>query len=134
MARRQLWELVEKNREGRAILLTTHFMDEADVLGDRIAIVKEGRLRCLGSSAFLKSTFGIGYLLRCSLVSSANPDVCFEEIRSQIPDASLVSRAGSELSVRISKDRVSDFPALFERLETEGRAMGVASFGIETTT
>ena len=54
VSRRQLWELIDKNRKGRAILLTTHFMDEADVLGDRIAIVKEGRLRCLGSLRFLK--------------------------------------------------------------------------------
>lgn len=38
VSRRNLWELVQKNRHGRAILLTTHFMDEADVLGDRIAI------------------------------------------------------------------------------------------------
>jgi ATP-binding cassette subfamily A (ABC1) protein 3 len=35
VSRRQLWELVQKNRQNRAILLTTHFMDEADVLGDR---------------------------------------------------------------------------------------------------
>eukprot|EP01034_Spumella_vulgaris_P032006 gene32006-39538_t len=72
VSRRQLWELVEKNRAGRAILLTTHFMDEADVLGDRIAIVKEGRLRALGTSKFLKKRFGLGYLLKMSLVEGAN--------------------------------------------------------------
>ena len=134
VARRQLWELVQKNRQGRAILLTTHFMDEADILGDRIAIVKEGRLRCLGSSAYLKSTFGVGYLLRCSLSGSADHDACFNEIRSFVPDASLISKAGSELSVRISKERVGEFPSLFERLETYGENIGFASFGIETTT
>ncbi len=37
------------------------------VLGDRIAIVKEGRLRALGTSAFLKQRFGLGYILRMSL-------------------------------------------------------------------
>lgn len=47
VSRRHLWELVQQNRVNRAILLTTHFMDEADILGDRIAIVKEGRLRAL---------------------------------------------------------------------------------------
>lgn len=38
-------------------------MDEADLLGDRIAIVSNGKLRCVGSSLFLKSHFGDGYHL-----------------------------------------------------------------------
>jgi ATP-binding cassette, subfamily A (ABC1), member 3 len=38
-------------------------MDEADILGDRIAIMSEGRLRCCGSSLFLKKTYGVGYQL-----------------------------------------------------------------------
>ena len=96
--------------------------------------MKDGRLRCLGSSAFLKRTFGIGYLLRCSLKDSANHEECFREIQNNISDASLVSKAGSELSVRISKERVSEFPQLFEHLETTGKEIGFSSFGIETTT
>ena len=43
--------------------MSTHHMDEADVLGDRIAIISSGRLRCCGSSLFLKSRFGNGYYL-----------------------------------------------------------------------
>ncbi|CAI8007467.1 ATP-binding cassette sub-family A member 3, partial [Geodia barretti] len=54
-ARRATWDLLAKHKEGRTILLTTHFMDEADLLGDRIAIMAEGKLRCSGSSLFLKS-------------------------------------------------------------------------------
>ena len=46
---------------GRAIVLTTHSMEEADVLGDRIAIMARGRLRCIGSSIHLKHRFGSGY-------------------------------------------------------------------------
>jgi len=48
---------------GRTILLSTHHMDEADILGDRIAIIANGQLKCCGSSSFLKSTFGEGYHL-----------------------------------------------------------------------
>jgi ATP-binding cassette subfamily A (ABC1) protein 3 len=43
---------------GRTILLTTHFMDEADLLGDRIAIMANGKLQCCGSSFFLKKKYG----------------------------------------------------------------------------
>lgn len=48
---------------GRTILLSTHHMDEADILGDRIAIISNGQLKCAGSSVFLKNTFGEGYHL-----------------------------------------------------------------------
>ena len=49
-ARRKLWELLSSKRQGRTMLLTTHFMDEAEVLGDRIAIMAKGRLQCVGSA------------------------------------------------------------------------------------
>ena len=49
--------------EGRTVLLSTHHMDEADVLGDRIAIISKGKLQCCGSSLFLKSNYGNGYYL-----------------------------------------------------------------------
>lgn len=48
---------------GRTIILSTHHMDEADILGDRIAIISHGKLRCCGSSLFLKKYFGSGYYL-----------------------------------------------------------------------
>lgn len=56
-SRRNVWELLRMFKPGRAIVLTTHHMDEADLLCDRIAIMSEGRLRCCGSSLFLKVTF-----------------------------------------------------------------------------
>lgn len=62
-ARRTTWELLKARRPGRIICLTTHYMDEADVLGDRIAIMGSGELKCLGSSSFLKKCYGCGYVL-----------------------------------------------------------------------
>uniref|UniRef100_A0A452UCN2 ATP-binding cassette sub-family A member 1 n=1 Tax=Ursus maritimus TaxID=29073 RepID=A0A452UCN2_URSMA len=48
---------------GRTIILSTHHMDEADILGDRIAIISHGKLCCVGSSLFLKNQLGTGYYL-----------------------------------------------------------------------
>lgn len=62
-ARRQLWNMLKEYKKDRIILLTTHYMDEADILGDRIAIMASGKVAALGSSIFLKSTFGVGYNL-----------------------------------------------------------------------
>uniref|UniRef100_A0A8C5HCB1 P-type phospholipid transporter n=1 Tax=Gouania willdenowi TaxID=441366 RepID=A0A8C5HCB1_GOUWI len=62
-SRRGIWELLLKYKQGRTIILSTHHMDEADILGDRIAIISHGRMRCCGSSLFLKKCFGSGYYL-----------------------------------------------------------------------
>uniref|UniRef100_A0A3Q2G6Z0 ABC transporter domain-containing protein n=1 Tax=Cyprinodon variegatus TaxID=28743 RepID=A0A3Q2G6Z0_CYPVA len=62
-ARRGIWDLLLKYKQGRTIILSTHHMDEADILGDRIAIIAQGKMRCCGSSLFLKKCFGSGYYL-----------------------------------------------------------------------
>lgn len=59
-SRRATWDLLQQQRSNRTILLTTHFMDEADLLGDRIAIMAKGELQCCGSSLFLKRKYGTG--------------------------------------------------------------------------
>ena len=55
-ARRAIWDVMLKQKKGRTIIMSTHFMDEADLLGDRIAIVNSGKLVCVGSSIFLRWT------------------------------------------------------------------------------
>uniref|UniRef100_A0A8B9GUY0 P-type phospholipid transporter n=1 Tax=Astyanax mexicanus TaxID=7994 RepID=A0A8B9GUY0_ASTMX len=62
-SRRGIWDLLLKYRKDRTIILSTHYMDEADLLGDRIAIISQGKLCCCGSSLFLKSHLGTGYYL-----------------------------------------------------------------------
>ncbi|GFN82627.1 ATP-binding cassette sub-family a member 2 [Plakobranchus ocellatus] len=65
-ARRAIWDLLVKFKKDRTILLSTHHMDEADFLGDRIAIISNGQLKCCGSSIFLKNMIGEGYHLTFS--------------------------------------------------------------------
>ncbi|MGH0132671.1 UNVERIFIED_CONTAM: hypothetical protein FKN15_050037 [Acipenser sinensis] len=62
-SRRSIWDLLLKYRSGRTIILSTHHMDEADLLGDRVAIISKGKLLCCGSPLFLKNCFGIGFYL-----------------------------------------------------------------------
>ncbi len=59
-ARRAIWDLLLKYKQGRTIILSTHHMDEAELLGDRIAIISNGRLQCCGTSLFLKNALGEG--------------------------------------------------------------------------
>jgi ABC-type multidrug transport system ATPase subunit len=62
-SRRAAWEFLQRRKTGRIIVLTTHYMDEADYLGDRIAIMAKGRLKCFGSPMYLKNLYGVGYTL-----------------------------------------------------------------------
>ncbi|NXS50705.1 ABCA1 protein, partial [Balaeniceps rex] len=62
-SRRSIWELLLKYRKGHTIILSTHYMDEAELLGDRTAIISQGRLCCCGSPLFLKARLGTGYHL-----------------------------------------------------------------------
>lgn len=67
--RRKLWDMLKQYKANRIIILTTHYMDEADILGDRIGIMANGRIECLGRSLFLKTQFGVGY--RLSMVKAS---------------------------------------------------------------
>ncbi|XP_070649566.1 phospholipid-transporting ATPase ABCA7 isoform X8 [Bos indicus] len=62
-SRRGIWELLLKYREGRTLILSTHHLDEAELLGDRVAVVAGGRLCCCGSPLFLRRHLGSGYYL-----------------------------------------------------------------------
>lgn len=61
--RRHVWSFVEKFKKDRVIILTTHSMEEADVLGDKIAIMSKGRLVAINNSIALKNKFGSGVIL-----------------------------------------------------------------------
>ena len=55
-----MWDMLQTYKQDRVIILTTHYMDEAEILGDRIGIMSQGRLVCLGSTGFLTHRFGTG--------------------------------------------------------------------------
>jgi len=62
--RRQLWNILQEVKKGdRAMILTTHSMEEADVLCNRIGIVNNGVMTCIGSQDRLKELYGGGYHL-----------------------------------------------------------------------
>ncbi|CAF5199946.1 unnamed protein product, partial [Rotaria magnacalcarata] len=68
-ARRAIWDLILKYKPGRTIVLSTHHLDEADLLCDRLAIISSGELQCVGTTMHLKHKYGEGYNLIVELTS-----------------------------------------------------------------
>jgi len=66
--RRQLWDILAALKGKKAMILTTHSMEEADVLCNRIAIVNQGIMRCVAPQVRLKSLYGGGYHLQINCV------------------------------------------------------------------
>ncbi|XP_007567735.1 ATP-binding cassette sub-family A member 1-like isoform X1 [Poecilia formosa] len=95
-ARRGIWDLLLKYRQARTIILSTHHMDEADILGDRIAIISHGKLCCVGSSLFLKTHLGTGYYL--TLVKR-DYDLSLQSCRNSASTVSYMKKTEKEDSV-----------------------------------
>ncbi|CAH8350693.1 unnamed protein product [Eruca vesicaria subsp. sativa] len=74
ITRRHVWDIIQETKKDRAIILTTHSMEEADILSDRIGIMAKGRLRCIGTSIRLKSRFGTGFIANISFAESNNEE------------------------------------------------------------
>ncbi|CUG91981.1 ABC transporter, putative [Bodo saltans] len=144
-ARRHTWDLLKEMSKGRTIILTTHFMDEADLLGNRIAIMSKGSLHSYGSSTFLKSRLGTGYMLRVSLEppaasddlaamaakSQATASSLLIKIQSFIPDAVLKEAKGQEIAYSLPMKDAPKFADVVSALEqkaiqAEHRLSGVS--------
>jgi ATP-binding cassette subfamily A (ABC1) protein 3 len=119
---------------GRTILLTTHFMDEADLLGDRIAIMTAGELQCCGSSFFLKRKYGAGYYLIMDLAPECQPENITNLLRRYIPHVQVQTQAGSEVIYQLSESDSHKFQKMLRRLEKNMNQLGILSYGVSLTT
>uniref|UniRef100_A0A8C4PIL5 ATP binding cassette subfamily A member 3 n=1 Tax=Equus asinus asinus TaxID=83772 RepID=A0A8C4PIL5_EQUAS len=134
ISRRAIWDLLQQQKSDRTILLTTHFMDEADLLGDRIAIMAKGELQCCGSSLFLKQKYGAGYHMTLVKEPHCNAEGISRLVHHHVPNATLESSAGAELSFILPKESTHRFESLFAKLEKKQKELGIASFGASVTT
>merc|ERR1719353_2092300 len=135
-ARRGMWDTLKRWRSGHIICLTTHYMDEADALGDRIAIMSNGKLACSGSSTFLKRTFGCGYVISFAKKSESNEldGAILEMIRSVIgPEAAILSAVGRELLIQVPFVAAEHFPVLFPAIDSKMEALDIDTYGTSVT-
>jgi len=132
-ARRNLWDMLKKHKRDRIIILTTHYMDEADVLGDRIGIMAKGNLMCLGSSLFLKNRFGVGYKL--TLVKKrkrAHPELT-NFMCAHFRGVMKSGEVAGEVTYVIPRDEAANFKAFFATLDERLDEYDIKSYGVSMT-
>jgi ATP-binding cassette subfamily A (ABC1) protein 3 len=119
-ARRYIWEMLKNYKQDRIILLTTHFMDEADYLGDRIAIMAGGKLVALGSNVYLKNKFGVGYNITFVKKSIDVPSQkIINCVTKYVTNATVLSDVSSEIVIQLPMDKINYFPQLFAEIDNQ---------------
>lgn len=148
ITRRHVWDIIQDAKKGRAIILTTHSMEEADILSDRIAIMAKGRLRCIGTSIRLKSKFGTGFIVTVNFTGSNNgqsPLNGDHEVASPHHDAvkqffethlDVLPKEENKafLTYVIPHDREAILKKFFVELQDREKELGIADIQVSLTT
>uniref|UniRef100_A0A8C3T9R7 Cholesterol transporter ABCA5 n=1 Tax=Chelydra serpentina TaxID=8475 RepID=A0A8C3T9R7_CHESE len=132
-SRHVVWNLLRNRQANRVTVFSTHFMDEADILADRKAVISQGTLKCVGSSLFLKTKWGIGYRLSMHIDGYCNIEATTALIRQHIPGASLVQQNELQLVYTLPLKDMDKFSGLFSDLDTHSH-LGVITYGVSMTT
>eukprot|EP00080_Pristionchus_pacificus_P003239 PDM63259.1 ced-7 [Pristionchus pacificus] len=135
-ARRDIEKILEKYKKDSTILMTTHYTDEAEQLGDRMVIMAKGSVVCSGSGNFLKKKFCTGYVLTV-VMSEKNVEVergVVALVERHVKGVMVAGMSGLQMDVSLPKDQYPRFPALFAELELDAARLGVTSFGLSLNT
>ncbi|XP_004946289.2 ATP-binding cassette sub-family A member 10 [Gallus gallus] len=133
LSRHHVWNLLKEHRAGRVILFSTQFMDEADILADRKAFISRGRLKCVGSSLFLKNKWGIGYHLRIHVSDSCDVENVTCLVKQYVPKVIFSGHGQYELRYKLPLENVNKFPDLFRGLDNCSD-LGIINYGVSMTT
>jgi ATP-binding cassette, subfamily A (ABC1), member 3 len=135
-SRRDLWDVLLRLKKTNSILVTTHYMEEADVLGDKIAIMENGEVIAYGTSMFLKREYGNGYTLKLlkTDVKTFRSGIVLDTIRSTIPGAKIKESVDSLMCVVLPYENQEDYIRVLEELEARQQEFGIDSIGITNTT
>ncbi|XP_020919565.1 ATP-binding cassette sub-family A member 13 isoform X7 [Sus scrofa] len=141
-SRRGIWDILLKYREGRTVIFSTHHLDEAEALSDRVAVLQRGRLLCWGPPSSLTQAHSQGLRLTLTRqppvleVDNLKDTACATSlIQTYIPRASLRGCSGGELSYVIPQDADrACFRGLFQALDQNLQHLHLTGYGISDTT
>lgn len=120
-SRRQLWDVIgDFKATGRTVMLTTHYMDEAERLCDRVAIVDHGRVIALGTPGELIHQLGGENIVDFQLAEGAA--TCSPEVLGQLPSVQSARATDGLFSLAVEQPHVA-LPALLTYLQSQGQVL-----------
>uniref|UniRef100_A0A3Q3DZB1 ATP binding cassette subfamily A member 1 n=1 Tax=Hippocampus comes TaxID=109280 RepID=A0A3Q3DZB1_HIPCM len=134
-ARRALWNcILDVIKEGRSVVLTSHSMEECEALCTRMAIMVNGRFKCLGSVQHLKNRFGDGYTIILR-VAGPDPDLLpvMKFIESELSGSTLKEKHRNMLQYQLPSSRCS-LTHIFFTLANNKHALKIEDYSVTQTT
>jgi len=116
MSRREIWSSIQRLKQDRVIILTTHSMEEADILGDRIGVMSHGKMKCIGTALHLKNKFGLGYRLNLT-TPPENQSELQELVAKYLPGSELVAASGGNLVYGVLTTSLAQIIPFFQYIE-----------------
>ena len=137
IAKRNLWNFLKEFKKGKILILTTHSLDEAEYLGDRIGIMNNGKFICSGSSSYLKSKYPCGFNLNL-LVNSEKFDLekkreLYKELIKYEPKLEVKISSKGLFSLNIESNN-KNIKEIFNLIEKNRIKYGIEDYTVSSTT
>ena len=136
ISKKSLWDFLKSYQKDKIILLTTHSLDEAEYLGDRIGIMSDGQLICCGTSSYLKSKYPCGFNINL-LIDSKKFDenkkkTILEKIKTYDPQAEIkvASKCLFSINLQSNNEHVAE---IFKYIEESKREFGIEDYTVAST-
>ena len=132
--RREIWGLIESKKSNRCIVLTTHSMEEADALCNKISIMAHGLLKCFGTNLHLKNKFGKNFKMDINISKEPGSDERADMFISKyLPGAIILSRFETSRVYEVGKDQ-TQISEIFENFNNRNiYESGIQDWGIRMT-
>eukprot|EP01080_Neovahlkampfia_damariscottae_P010983 gene10983-3689_t len=130
--KREMWKLISDLKKQKCVLLSTHSLEEADVLCDRIGIMSKGKLQCIGSPIHLKNKFGNKYHLMINCEKTKVNSVK-DYIISILPSSKIGRSFGGNLIFSIDKSDMKIIDLIHE-IEDHKKENGIDEWAVSDTT
>ena len=137
-SRRNLWEILKRQSDNKIIILTTHYMEEASVLGKRIGIINLGQMKCIGTPLFLIEKFGKYMNITLNKEEGAQNEEITNYINNIVKDTQFESLS-EEILVRIPKNNFDKNEGIslnnfFENLDANLSQLKIKSYSVSMPT
>ena len=139
-SRRNLWEILKRQTDGKIIILTTHYMEEASVLGKRIGIINAGKMKCIGSPLFLIEKYGKFMSLNVTKEEDCDSNTIIEFIKNNAEDIEYEALS-EEIMFRIpiknensGKKTNFDLKSFFTKFDDNVKKLRIKSYSVSMPT